>query len=329
MASITTRCRPHSPHVSHRKMQGVLHPRVLYPSVLMLFAIGLALVANQGCHSSTLFLGGTHPILLSCRLAILTTTKQGIRADDAQICGRMVCVLLGHDTDASVPGDLRHSRHCPGGGCAASESLLGVRGWVNAALVAVVAVSLPSVIIGAASAASAPLLPLLSMTMLLVREAPSRVPVLFISLYKYCVSPSSTSLPCPSILVPAVSLLRMLIHPMNAFPWVINGIVEAGVSKVRLEKLLLPPRATRSKEPFFHQSRGDDCAGRVARCGDRYSAVCACSLPLCAQHAHDERTERSASFKQASRARGSSGQKIVDGGEALLTETCCARKHSS
>ncbi|CAN0561034.1 unnamed protein product, partial [Ectocarpus sp. 12 AP-2014] len=36
----------------------------------------------------------------------------------------------------------------------------------------------------------------------------------------------------------AVSLLQMLIHPMNAFPWVINGIVEAGVSKTRLEKLL-------------------------------------------------------------------------------------------
>lgn len=31
----------------------------------------------------------------------------------------------------------------------------------------------------------------------------------------------------------------MLIHPMNAFPWVINGIVEANVSKDRLEKLLL------------------------------------------------------------------------------------------
>ncbi|CAN0511798.1 unnamed protein product [Ectocarpus sp. 12 AP-2014] len=37
----------------------------------------------------------------------------------------------------------------------------------------------------------------------------------------------------------------MLIHPMNAFPWVINGIVEAGVSKTRLEKLLfLLPKGT-------------------------------------------------------------------------------------
>ncbi|CAN0319574.1 unnamed protein product, partial [Ectocarpus sp. 8 AP-2014] len=43
----------------------------------------------------------------------------------------------------------------------------------------------------------------------------------------------------------AVSLLQMLIHPMNAFPWVINGIVEAGVSKIRLEKLLfLLPKGT-------------------------------------------------------------------------------------
>lgn len=39
---------------------------------------------------------------------------------------------------------------------------------------------------------------------------------------------------------PAISLLQMLIHPMNAFPWVVNGIVEANVSKGRLEKLLLP-----------------------------------------------------------------------------------------
>ncbi|CAM9529906.1 unnamed protein product [Ectocarpus sp. 4 AP-2014] len=43
----------------------------------------------------------------------------------------------------------------------------------------------------------------------------------------------------------AVSLLQMLIHPMNAFPWVINGIVEAGVSRTRLEKLLfLLPKGT-------------------------------------------------------------------------------------
>lgn len=34
----------------------------------------------------------------------------------------------------------------------------------------------------------------------------------------------------------------MLIHPMNAFPWVLNGIVEANVSKGRLQKLLLPPK---------------------------------------------------------------------------------------
>lgn len=43
----------------------------------------------------------------------------------------------------------------------------------------------------------------------------------------------------PAPPLPAVSLLQMLIHPMNAFPWVINGVVEAGVSKARLENVLL------------------------------------------------------------------------------------------
>lgn len=48
----------------------------------------------------------------------------------------------------------------------------------------------------------------------------------------------------------------MLIHPMNAFPWVINGIVEASVSKDRLEKLLL-----RDMESPPDMDRGDYDAG--------------------------------------------------------------------
>ncbi|CAM9097657.1 unnamed protein product, partial [Laminaria digitata] len=50
----------------------------------------------------------------------------------------------------------------------------------------------------------------------------------------------------------AISLLQMLIHPMNAFPWVINGIVEANVSKDRLEKLLL-----RTMEPSSQLENGE------------------------------------------------------------------------
>ncbi|CAN0019848.1 unnamed protein product, partial [Sphacelaria rigidula] len=48
----------------------------------------------------------------------------------------------------------------------------------------------------------------------------------------------------------------MLIHPMNAFPWVMNGIVEANVSKARLEKLLMSPtKPGSSAVPAGHSAR--------------------------------------------------------------------------
>jgi ATP-binding cassette subfamily C (CFTR/MRP) protein 10 len=39
----------------------------------------------------------------------------------------------------------------------------------------------------------------------------------------------------PASVFTTVSLLNMLIFPMNAFPWVINGLMEALVSKRRLQ----------------------------------------------------------------------------------------------
>lgn len=38
-----------------------------------------------------------------------------------------------------------------------------------------------------------------------------------------------------------VALLNMLIGPLNAFPWVLNGLVEAWVSAKRIQKLLDVP----------------------------------------------------------------------------------------
>lgn len=38
----------------------------------------------------------------------------------------------------------------------------------------------------------------------------------------------------PSKVIVALALLATLIHPMNAFPWVINGLLEARVSLKRL-----------------------------------------------------------------------------------------------
>jgi len=35
-----------------------------------------------------------------------------------------------------------------------------------------------------------------------------------------------------------VALLNMLIGPLNAFPWVLNGVVEAWVSVKRVQKLM-------------------------------------------------------------------------------------------
>ena len=36
----------------------------------------------------------------------------------------------------------------------------------------------------------------------------------------------------------AVALFNMLVMPLNAFPWVINGLVEAHVSAKRINRLL-------------------------------------------------------------------------------------------
>lgn len=50
----------------------------------------------------------------------------------------------------------------------------------------------------------------------------------------------------------------MLIHPMNAFPWVINGIIEANVSKDRLENLLLRAMQTLSELESGRYDTGDE-----------------------------------------------------------------------
>lgn len=39
----------------------------------------------------------------------------------------------------------------------------------------------------------------------------------------------------PAAVFTTISLLNMLIFPMNAFPWVVNGLMEARVSKKRLQ----------------------------------------------------------------------------------------------
>ena len=42
----------------------------------------------------------------------------------------------------------------------------------------------------------------------------------------------------PAKVFTAVALFNMLIMPLNAFPWVINGLIEAWVSVKRIEKLM-------------------------------------------------------------------------------------------
>ena len=42
----------------------------------------------------------------------------------------------------------------------------------------------------------------------------------------------------PARVFTAVALFNMLIMPLNAFPWVINGLVEAWVSLKRIERLM-------------------------------------------------------------------------------------------
>lgn len=41
-----------------------------------------------------------------------------------------------------------------------------------------------------------------------------------------------------SIVFTSVALLNLLIGPLNAFPWVLNGLVEAWVSLKRAQKLM-------------------------------------------------------------------------------------------
>jgi len=58
----------------------------------------------------------------------------------------------------------------------------------------------------------------------------------------------------PAAVFTTIALLNMLIFPMNAFPWVINGLMEARVSKGRLERFLLEmPRP-----PTYVVVRGED-----------------------------------------------------------------------
>lgn len=81
---------------------------------------------------------------------------------------------------------------------------------------------------------------------------------------------SHTFLPASSVFT-AVSLLGMLIFPMNAFPWVLSGLLEARVSGRRLSQFLLrakvftPPAV--SVTPWRHRSHHCGCG-----CG--YSCGC-------------------------------------------------------
>ena len=65
----------------------------------------------------------------------------------------------------------------------------------------------------------------------------------------------------PSKIITTIALLNMLIFPMNAFPWVINGFVEARVSIRRLGKLLNSSDNSYLVIPDF---RGDALAAKEA-----------------------------------------------------------------
>ena len=39
----------------------------------------------------------------------------------------------------------------------------------------------------------------------------------------------------------SVALFKMLITPLNAFPWVLNGIIEAWISQKRLQEYISQP----------------------------------------------------------------------------------------
>lgn len=49
------------------------------------------------------------------------------------------------------------------------------------------------------------------------------------------------NLPSASVLFTSLALFNMLIGPLNAFPWVVNGLVEAWVSHKRIASLVATP----------------------------------------------------------------------------------------
>jgi hypothetical protein len=46
----------------------------------------------------------------------------------------------------------------------------------------------------------------------------------------------------PSVVFTCLALFNVLIAPLNAFPWVVNGVVEAFVSLKRIQQYLLLPQ---------------------------------------------------------------------------------------
>lgn len=60
---------------------------------------------------------------------------------------------------------------------------------------------------------------------------------------------TSTGSLSPAQVFTALSLLNMLIFPMNAFPWVLTGVLEARVSLRRLNKLILHARLSTWYQP--------------------------------------------------------------------------------
>jgi hypothetical protein len=56
-------------------------------------------------------------------------------------------------------------------------------------------------------------------------------------------SPVSPTVGCrPSVVFTSLALFNVLIAPLNAFPWVVNGVVEAMVSLKRIQTYLLLPQ---------------------------------------------------------------------------------------
>lgn len=58
-----------------------------------------------------------------------------------------------------------------------------------------------------------------------------------------------------------IALLNMLITPLNAFPWVLNGLTEALVSVRRIEKLLMLPDC--DTDDYYTPIYGDESPGTV------------------------------------------------------------------